>query len=189
MKYDLSNKKTRFAQRTLTAFSDNLFKLLEVKAYEDIAVNELCEISNYPRATFYNYFDDIYDLLDYCWLRMSMDIKIDDYQQLEPEERMNVIFKRIYNFLLSQKGKLNAILKHNSIDGKLVDSLCKYLKKQIREIMSQCNCTERYEIPYEMVSEHYANTIMLVLEWSFLRKEPISQAKAKECIAYLLKKV
>ncbi|ETJ34337.1 hypothetical protein Q604_UNBC11238G0001, partial [human gut metagenome] len=34
-------------------------------------INELCEKANYPRATFYNYFDDINDLLNYCWPRIA----------------------------------------------------------------------------------------------------------------------
>ena len=59
MKYDLTKKTNRFAERTLKDFSETLFSLVEKKKFEDITVNELCNACNYPRATFYNYFQDI----------------------------------------------------------------------------------------------------------------------------------
>ena len=31
---------------------------------EKISVQKICDICNYPRSTFYNYFEDIYDLMD-----------------------------------------------------------------------------------------------------------------------------
>lgn len=58
MKYDLTKKSTKGAQRTLRAFSDAMYKLLAEKSYDDISINEICKISNFPRATFYNYFED-----------------------------------------------------------------------------------------------------------------------------------
>ena len=67
MKYDITKRATKGAQRTLEAFSGTMFELLSRKSFEEITVNELCQQSNYPRATFYNYFDDKYDLLNYCW--------------------------------------------------------------------------------------------------------------------------
>ena len=52
MKYDLSKKTNRFAERTLKDFSETLFSLLEKKKFEDITVNELCSVCNYPRIIF-----------------------------------------------------------------------------------------------------------------------------------------
>ncbi len=95
MKYDLSNKTNRFAERTLADFSKTLFKILENKAFEDITVNELCETCNYPRATFYNYFEDIFDLLNWCWNTIGKEIQIDDYRELEPNKRTQMLFERI----------------------------------------------------------------------------------------------
>ena len=67
IKLDLNRKLSRGANRTLKIFSDTLFKLLTEKAFENITVNEICEKASIPRATFYNYFDDKYDLMSYCW--------------------------------------------------------------------------------------------------------------------------
>ncbi|WP_099469232.1 TetR/AcrR family transcriptional regulator [Konateibacter massiliensis] len=129
MKYNLNGKPNRFAQRTLSDFSNALFTLLSKKSFEEITVNELCEISNYPRATFYNYFEDIFDLLNYCWLSLT---------------------------------------------------------KEIYTIMENCPCTSKYPIPYELVAEHYSNTILLLIEWCFLKNKCSSKEEAIEHLKYLL---
>ena len=48
-------------------FSEKMLMLLADMSLEEISVQKMCDICNYPRSTFYNYFDDIYDLMDYCW--------------------------------------------------------------------------------------------------------------------------
>ena len=66
MKYDITKPLTKGAKRTLEAFSEKMFMLLSEKSFEEITVGQLCETAQYPRATFYNYFDDKYDLLHFC---------------------------------------------------------------------------------------------------------------------------
>ena len=67
MKVDLSGKTGRLARQTLSDFSEKMLMLLADMSLEEISVQKMCDICNYPRSTFYNYFDDIYDLMDYCW--------------------------------------------------------------------------------------------------------------------------
>ena len=71
MKYDLTKKLTIGASRTLYSLQQSLLSLLSEKSFEEIAVGELCEKAMLPRATFYNYFDDKYDLLEYCMMRSA----------------------------------------------------------------------------------------------------------------------
>lgn len=97
MKIDINNKNSRFTQRTLAAFSQALFQLLEKKAFEEITVNELCEISNYPRSTFYNYFEDIYDLLEYTWTTVSADIVNEKYIELDDSKYTQFLFRKMYD--------------------------------------------------------------------------------------------
>lgn len=186
MKYDLNSKTNRFAKRTLSAFSEGLFDMLETKSFENIMVNELCDKANYPRATFYNYFEDIYDLLEYCWYAVSQKINIEDYKDMEAEERVHVLFDRLYDFMDEHRIRLNHILKHNKEDGQMAASLHRYMGQQIRTIMMNSPCTAKYEIPYELVADHYCNTLLLVIEWSFLKSEKYTKGDAKKSIMYLL---
>lgn len=189
MKYDLENKTNRFATRTLATFSNTLFQLLSKKNFETIMVNEICEISNYPRATFYNYFDDKYDLLEYCWSILRKKIRLDEYPNIEPEKRTYEIFDRIYDFLNINRNNLSSILHLNTLNGELITNFRIYTKSQISNIMEHCSCTERYTIPYGIIAEHYCNTIMLVLEWSFLQNKQLTKKEAHEYLTYLLSNI
>ncbi|MCI2788736.1 TetR/AcrR family transcriptional regulator [Staphylococcus warneri] len=99
MKYDTNKKMTKFAERTLKEFAKILFWTLKTKPLEKITINELCEKANYPRATFYNYIDDINDLLNYCWQRIASDMVVDNYDSLTPEKRPYILFERCYDYL------------------------------------------------------------------------------------------
>ncbi len=186
MKYDLSKKTNRFAERTLAAFSETLFTLLEQKPFEEVTVNELCEKCNYPRATFYNYFQDIFDLLEYCWQSISKELHIAEYKELETSERTQVLFERLYSYFEKEENKVNQIMSHNDIDGLLAQSLKRYMLLQIREIMMDCPHGIKNDIPFEMIATHYSNTLQLILEWCFFKKETISKKEARKCINYLL---
>ena len=186
MKYDLTKKTNRFAERTLKDFSETLFSLVEKKKFEDITVNELCNACNYPRATFYNYFQDIYDLLDYCWGNMSIKINIEDYKSIEPDERTQVLFERLYEFFEKKKDIVNNIMLHNEIDGAMAESLKRFMLLKIKEIVSSCENINNQSVPFELIVMHYSNTLQMILEFCFLRKDSISKEEARISIDYLL---
>lgn len=98
MKYDLTKPLTRGAKRTLDAFRREMFSRLSEKPFEEITVGELCENAQYPRATFYNYFDDKYDLLNYCWLSLAEEIGLSEYHYAPESQMLFLYFDRIYSF-------------------------------------------------------------------------------------------
>lgn len=59
---------------------------------EEISVRKICDLCNYPRSTFYNYFDDIYDLMDYCWTVIVKDMNLEQYIKIPAEDRSKEIF-------------------------------------------------------------------------------------------------
>lgn len=187
MKYDIYNINNKFAIRTLNDFSKTLMELIKKKSFEKITVNELCEVCNYPRATFYNYFDDIYSLLDYCWYSVTKKANIQDYLSIKPEERAYVLVGRFYDFLDGKRADVDRILRFNKNDGRLLTSMRHYLQKMMLELMKDCPCSKQQGIPYELIVRHYANTIVLVLEWGFLEKEKIDKEVSISTLKYLLK--
>ncbi|URZ05678.1 TetR/AcrR family transcriptional regulator [Clostridium felsineum] len=189
MKYDLNNKTNRFAQRTLLAFSSSLMQILETKEFEKITVGEICEACNYPRATFYNYFDDSYDLLNYCWIAMMQEIKINDYPDMKPEERVYIIFERVYDYFNSYRERLRKIMMFNSLDGALVTSCNLFVKQQSSQIMMDCPYVDVHPIPHQLMAEHYSNTLQLIIEWCFLRKKIDSKEDALKYLRYLLENI
>ncbi len=73
--------------------------LLSSKAFEEVTVGELCEKAMLPRATFYNYFDDKYDLLQYC-LMTARDQLDSGYRDMDNcSERMNCLMENCFDYL------------------------------------------------------------------------------------------
>ena len=60
----LDKNETLSSRKTLNKLSNTLLSLLKQKSFEQIAVKELCRESKTGRSTFYNYFDDIYLVID-----------------------------------------------------------------------------------------------------------------------------
>ncbi|MFL2101269.1 TetR/AcrR family transcriptional regulator [Desemzia sp. FAM 23991] len=186
MKYDLSKKPTRGAQRTLEAFSKTMFILLAKKPFENISVNEICEISNFPRATFYNYFDDKYDLLNYCWHLLSSQIYLNEQQHVDSEKILATLFDRTYYLLSSHNELLNDILKHNPLNSSLIANFSIYLKRVIQDVFHEYLHFDNKEVPIELVVDHFSNTVMLILEAIFLKRQPITLEEAHTYLNFLL---
>lgn len=190
MKYDLSKRPTRGAQRTLKAFSTTMFRLVSEQPFEDVTVNQLCQISNYPRATFYNYFDDKYDLLEYCWYVLSRQIELQQFTQIPSEQVLFVYFDRIYELLRADPNQLENVLKVNPLNSPLILSFTEYLKQQTREIFYTCMTSETQQfqekIPVQLRADHYSNTLLLILEWIFFKQNQATQEQAHDYLATLL---
>ena len=186
MKIDENKKKNKFTQRTLEAFVTTLLNLLQEKNFDAITIGELCDRCNYPRSTFYNYFEDIYDLMEYCWEHIGMEMKLNLYKDIPYDERTITLFQRSYEYMDSQRTVIDKILIHNDVDGKMVQLLARFIRKRIYEMIIECPCTENYQVPSEMMVQHYSNTIQLILEWCFLRKEKMELRQAENSLEYLL---
>lgn len=186
MKYDLSKKPTRGAQRTLEAFSKTMFALLAKKSFETISVNEICEISNFPRATFYNYFDDKYDLLTYCWYLLSREVKIEETSSNSSQKILTVFFDRVYDLFMDHSELLNGIFRNNPINSPLINNFSAYLKQIMQEIFYEYLDFDNKNVPLQLVADHFSNTVMLILEAIFLKQQPISLEQAHEYMHYLV---
>ena len=184
MKRDLTKPLTRGAKRTLDAFSSQMFALLAKKPFEDIAVGELCELAQYPRATFYNYFDDKYDLLGYCWLTLAERIGLSEYCHAPENEMLYLYFDRIYLFTKDNAEAIGRVLARNSESGYMFSSFRTFLNTQMRQIFRDCPDAAAKGIPNELLADHYSNTLFLVWQWAAFKDPACTKEQA---IAYLQK--
>ena len=184
MKRDLAKPLTRGAKRTLNAFSSQMFALLAEKPFEEIAVGELCERAQYPRATFYNYFDDKYDLLGYCWLTLADEIGLSEYHHAPENEMLYLYFDRIYTFTRDNGEKISRVLTRNPEAGYMFSSFRTFLNAQMRQIFRDCPDAVAKGVPNELLADHYSNTLFLVWQWAALKNPACTKDQA---IAYLQK--
>lgn len=141
MKFKLSDKTSRFAKRTLSDFSERMIVMLADMSLEEISVQKICDICNYPRSTFYNYFDDIYDLMDYCWIAIMKDMDIEKYLNIQGEQSTEQIFSLLYDYLDQYRLQICRILLKNNLEGRcmsIVDCIREdkyvFLMKQYLEL-------------------------------------------------------
>lgn len=186
IKYDLKKKTNRFAKRTLDSFSNAMCELISEKSFESIKVSEVCNKAKYPRATFYNYFEDKYDLLNYCSMIFSEKINLEECLEKQPEIRLFEIFNRMYDFINDNNDKVKKIIKVNEREGELINNFRFHLKKKIIDVMNQCECTNNYKIPYEIIAEHYSNTIMMIIDWSLLKNKGLTKEDSNKYLHLLL---
>lgn len=186
MKYDISKSPTRSARRTLEAFSSALFGLCAEKPFERISASELCERAGYPRATFYNYFDDKFDLLEYCWHRLADELDFEGFRDIDPEQVPFVFFGRMCDMIDRNADAAAAIARCNEAAGYFFASMRTFMDARVREIMLAGLCGRSYPVPLELMAEHYAGTLLLVLRWLYLRDASCTREQARETLAYLL---
>lgn len=186
MKYDLNKKMTKGAKRTLDAFSKTMADLISQKSFEKISINEICDISGYPRATFYNYFDDKYDLLNYCCKCVCDMIRLDEYDSIAPEKRLEVFFKRLYTLAEKNEQYIKDTASQNRDDGYLFGCIKIYVNSFLQNAFEKCEVKHNYTLPDDMVAQHFSNTIMLVLEWRFINKNDCSYEQALNYLSKLL---
>lgn len=185
MKLDQFDRNRSFIRRLLNDFTKGLLELLQKKPLEEITVGELCERVHYPRSTFYNYFEDIYALMDYCWQAISEQMKITEFQDIAHDRRTLLLFNRAYDYMDAHRSIIEALLKHNPADGAMLQSLNKFVRKLIYSMVKECPFSCKYPVPYEMIARHYSNTVQMILSACFLDGQ-ITKAEAESYLEFLL---
>lgn len=185
MKYDISRQPTRGAARTLTAFSQTMFELLAQKPFEEVTVGELCERAQYPRATFYNYFDDKYDLLDYCWRTLAERVwPVED--GTAEDELVYLCFDRIFEFSKQNSGVIDRVLAHNPEVGYMFSSFRNFLNGLMRERFKACPHAAELGIPNKLLADHYSSTLFLVWQWAAVIDRSCTKQQARKYLQTLL---
>ncbi|MFT9043616.1 MAG: TetR/AcrR family transcriptional regulator [Lentilactobacillus hilgardii] len=183
MKFDLTKKQTLGVQRTLSTFSKVMFELIEKKPFEKINVREICTLCNIPRATFYNYFDDKFDLLKYCWYLISQTSEILHTPQITDETMLISYFDDAYDFFIAHKQEVDNVLVHNSLNSQLGDSFVNYFSNIIQNVVYKSLPNQKGSIPLELIAEQYSTLVFNIFKWVFLEQHPTSK---KQVHHYLL---
>ncbi|BCN30962.1 TetR/AcrR family transcriptional regulator [Anaeromicropila herbilytica] len=187
MKLSKEKRTTNTAKRTVSAFSNALIRLLQKNALEQITITMLCDESTYPRSTFYNYFEDIFDLLDCIMEELSNEISVNDFREIDESIRSITLFERTYDVLSNHYQIIEKIIKKNDYNSSFMQMVRSSMRNTISYIINNSECIAQFHVPKEIMQVHYSNTIELVLEHCFLSKEPISKDEAIKTLDFLLR--
>ena len=186
MKYDFSKKMTIGASRTLLSLQKAMQSLLCEKSFEEIGVGELCEKAMLPRATFYNYFDDKYDLLEYCFMAVRDRLDNGCREAGTCMKRMNTLMENCFDFLDQNKETVQAILKNNPPNLYLINQIRFYLLSNMSAAFKNNPDSHRFQVPQEMAANLYSQVVLIILEWKYLNKKDCSKAQAREYLELMV---
>ncbi len=95
-------------RKTKARLNASLRALLSEKSFEDITINELCEVSGIRRATFYKHFSDKYAFLKYFVgsLRSLFDAKLERRAKTESTSAYYVEYLRALVDFLTENEKM-----------------------------------------------------------------------------------
>lgn len=187
MKIDVTQHLTLGAKRTLKAFRVALFEALSEKEFDKITVNDICKKSEYPRATFYNYFDDKYDLLQYFWSYIGKDILSKISDDSDDEEGITSIFNLLLDFFNRHQNLVKNITKNNGVDSNLWHSMSGYLRQEANNLVyDYCETNTQIEVPAKLLARFYSDLIIAVLEWCLFEQPDIDTKTADKYLVSLL---
>ena len=178
----MEKKQDRRVRKSKDSLKNSLIELMQSKSVNNITVKELVIKADLNRSTFYNYFDDIYDLMDYCWIAIMKDMDIEKCLNVQGEQNTEQIFSLLYEYLDQYRPQIYRILSKNGLEGRCMASLRAFIKKQIGQIISKCPGTRDFPVREDIMVDYYAAT----LEKCFFAKEQLSKEEALQTVGFLL---
>ena len=175
-------------KRTYKLLQDSLFELLAKKSFDEIKVNDICELAMIHRTTFYSHFSDKYELLEYCISEIEKEItgnlKLYSYTNLE-EFYTNMIMS-VLNYIDKNRKFFRSIFKKNEDTGllKIFTHTCiSYISDMLKK-EEENNIV--HPVPIEIISEFYAGAVISTVSWWLKTNSKLSKENLCEYIMKLI---
>ena len=149
--------------KTKKLLYEALLKEMETKAFEDIKVNDLCEISMINRSTFYSHYNDKYDL----FVDLLNTLKNELFDKLD-ENKFIVSTKEYYMELirllldhLEEHKKIYYSIILSNRNSLVVDIILDTTIKDINKRLNISNI-DRKSVPADVIINFYLGAVSMV---------------------------
>ena len=166
-------------------------KLLTEKSFEEITINEICEISSIRRATFYKHFSDKYAFLKYFVgsLRKQFDAKLEKRAKTESTSAYYVEYLRaLVDFLTENERMVKNALESSALPALLevikernYEDTCEKLRESVR---GGLKLSASIDVTAAMMTGAVAETI---IRWFRGGKKIPKESLIQEASAIILK--
>jgi len=185
MKLNLNKKQTIGTKRTLLQLHNTLRALLCEKSFENIQVTEICERSMIPKSTFYNYFDDKYDLLHYFLKSYETEINTETDASENPTMDAAGALNNLLDSVDRNWNYLEKIFRYNPPTGFFYQEYHRFfIESCYRVMLKSFKSYAHDDLPFELIAKMKAYAVLTVLEWVYFKGHPLSR---KEIIEYINK--
>lgn len=162
------------AQKTKTALRETFWQLYQEKPIDKISVREIIERAHYNRSTFYEYYSDIYAVLDEIENELFESLFGDNQLILDYHLSLDeLIYDIAQNYRKHQK-YLKVLLGKNG-DPQFVDKITGHLKTLLRPMIVSTNLIAPKNLDYFL--EYLTNGLIgMLMYWQQKdRKLPIEE--------------
>ncbi len=156
-----NRRMTVATRRNYDSLTKTMCELIEKKPYEEITVKEICALSGVPRATFYNYFKEKHELLQFCFEQIMeyFDQKGKRYD-LRSKEYIEYMTRMAIAFVKSNKAIVNVML--SPVDNSGVTFVQKILAERIQATFPDGIVAK---IPIGLLAEYVSSSIVYTVKW------------------------
>ena len=179
-------------QKTYKALIDALGKLLQEKRFENITVNEICDLAMVRRATFYKHFGDKYELFTF----MIQNIQEEFWGQV-PEissitgsiEPYVIIMRNTLNFMDE-----NEALVRSATESSVYPILQNIVSEQIiRDVKNRFHADEKdgrkFMLSPDLMAQAYTGALMNIARWWIRHKDHASKEEIISQITKMLEQL
>lgn len=175
MKYDIEHL-TLGKKRTLKAMTSALVELLKKKEFSGISVTEICEVCMLPKSTFYNYFDDKYDLLNFFFdtLRYYVISSYSPSKYYEAEASVDKMLEGVDLY----HDEILAVIRRNPLGSEFYWLLSNYLFTMYERVLQKNPSFVIDELPGDIQTRIGAQTFLTVLYWAIPAGKTAAEIKS-----------
>ena len=177
MKYAYTDKIALSAKRTLLHLNNALVELLMQKDFDEITIQELCDRSMISKSSFYNYFEDKYDLLRFFFQTCKNAVT-----QTTDNSYTADAFPRLLDCAEQYRDVIRDILKYNKENSTFRLELAGYFNQVFERLARNMPRPGCENIPVEIRCRINAYTFLTIFEWAYSQERVVSR---EEVTSYL----
>ena len=174
-------------QKTHTALINAFLQLLQTKRFENITINELCELAMVRRATFYKHFADKYEFFTFFvqWIQNEFRNRFAHKEQ----DRNGVspyidIIRFALDFLDENETLVHSVMESNAFP-LLLDLISEQIILDVKErLQTDQNNGKELLLSPELMAFSYTGALLNILRWWIGHKNQMSK---EEIVAQIQK--
>ena len=174
-------------QKTHTALINAFLQLLQTKRFENITINELCELAMVRRATFYKHFADKYEFFTFFvqWIQREFRNRIvpQEYDRNGVSPYIDII-RFALDFLDENETIVHSVMKSNAFP-LLLDLISEQIILDVKErLQTDKNNGKELLLSPELMAFSYTGALLNILRWWIGHKDQMSK---EEIVAQIQK--
>lgn len=175
-------------KKTYLFLKNALFELLAKKSFDEIKVNDICNVAMVHRTTFYSHFSDKYDLLEFCVKDVEQELseKITHNPYSNTKEFYTNLIMSLLDYIGDNKKFFQCILKKNS-DSSIVSIFKNACVSYITEMLEkEEDAGINHTVSCEVIAEFYAGAVIATIVWWLKTKSTLSETELCSAIISLI---